>query len=233
MAYNYLGLVNDVNGYVNEVQLTSSNFSSALGFYQVAKDAVNASIRDINQYTFHWPFNYVEQRDVLTAGENRYSYPYDAKTVMFDTFRIIRDDTLGHETRLLEQIDYEEYLEKHIDDEYNTSTSIRRMPHKVARGPGQEYILWPVPDQEYELVYEYYTLPVDLNLYSDVPTIPEQFRHIIVDGAMYYVYKFRGDHENTQMTQGKFNAGIANMRKIYVNRYEYMRDTRVPQRAVV
>ena len=40
MAYDYLGLVNDVNNRLNEVELTSSNFTST-GYFSFAKDAVN------------------------------------------------------------------------------------------------------------------------------------------------------------------------------------------------
>ena len=48
MAYNFLGLVNEINRRLNEVELTSSNFGTAVSFYAHAKDAVNASIRYIN-----------------------------------------------------------------------------------------------------------------------------------------------------------------------------------------
>ena len=51
MAYNYIGLVNDVNRRLNEVELTSSNFTSAVGEYSAIKDAVNAAIRFINQHS--------------------------------------------------------------------------------------------------------------------------------------------------------------------------------------
>ena len=49
MAYDFLGLVNAVNRRLNEVELSSANFATATGFYSQAKDAVNASIRYINQ----------------------------------------------------------------------------------------------------------------------------------------------------------------------------------------
>ena len=58
MAYDYLGLVNDVNRRLNEVELTSSNFGSAIGEYAMVKDAVNASIRYINQHEYGFPFNH-------------------------------------------------------------------------------------------------------------------------------------------------------------------------------
>ena len=43
MAYNYLSLVNQINRRLNEVELSSSNFATATGFYSQAKDAVNSS----------------------------------------------------------------------------------------------------------------------------------------------------------------------------------------------
>ena len=63
MAYDYLGLVNDVNRRLNEVELTSSNFAATTGFYSFAKDAVNSSIRHIQQEEYEWPWNHVEQEE--------------------------------------------------------------------------------------------------------------------------------------------------------------------------
>jgi len=227
MAYNYLDLVNDVLEKTNDAPLTSTNFASADGFYSVAKDSVNNSIRYINQDQHDWPFNFIEEEEVLTPGEVRYSYPANAKKVDFHSFRIQRDDTIGNTTQRLRKIMYEEYLDKYIDAEYNTSTGIREIPRMVAQAPGSEFLVYPSPDESYTLVYDYYSLPVDLILYSDVPTLPEAFRHIIVDGAMFYAYQFRADYENAQLMWERYKDGIANMKSIYINRYEYMRDTRI------
>lgn len=228
MAYDFLGLVNDVNRRLNEVELTASNFDSALGFYSAAKDSVNASLRFINQTAFEWPFNHVEQEEDLTAGEIRYAYPADAKTIDFDSFRIKRSSTFNNETRKLRLISYEEYLDKYVDAEYNSdNTSIRTIPNFVFRAPSQEFGVYPVPDNAYELVYEYYRLPVDLVSATDVPTIPEQFRYVITDGAMYHAYLFRGNTQDATLQFQKFEEGIKDMRTLYVNRYDYVRDTRV------
>lgn len=228
MAYTYLALVNDISRRVNETELTSSNFPTATGYYNTAKDAINSSIRLLNQEAFQWPFNYVEQEDTLTAGDLRYDYPSNVKDVDFNTFRIKRNSTFGNDTVLLKPMDYEEYLAKHVDDEYNTTdTGIRTVPTRIIRAPGSQYIVYPSPDQAYELVYETYALPVDLILFSDVPDVPEAYRHILVDGAMYYVHLFRNDNEAARMSLDKFKEGIKNMRSIYINRYEYVRDTRV------
>lgn len=223
MAYDFIGLVNDVNRRLNEVELTTSNFAGAQGYYNLTKDAVNASIRHINQEEYEWPWNHVEETEVLTPGEVRYSMPYDSKTVNMNSFRIKRDNALGVGTQKLKIMNYEEYLDKHADYEYNSNASNRTIPTNVIRAPSRELIFIPSPDKAYEVVYEYYSVGVDMVKAADVPVIPEQYRHIIVDGAMYYAYVFRGDLQAATISQNKFKDGIKFMRSININRTEYVR----------
>jgi hypothetical protein len=229
MAYDFLGLVNEVNRRLNEVELTSSNFAAAKGFYSQAKDAVNSAIQDINQTQFEWPFNYVKREETLVAGTTRYAYPASTKTVDYDTFRIKWDDTLGVGTQKLQILAYEEYLENYVDQEYNTDTSLRGIPKMVFRAPNLEYGLVPAPDQAYTLVYEYYTHDTALSAYDDAPTIPEAFRHVIIDGAMYYAYMFRGNTQDAAVSKDKFEKGVKNMRTLLINRYDYVRSTALIQ----
>ena len=227
MAYDYISLVNDVNRRLNEVELTTANFSTATGYYSFAKDAVNSAIRHVNQEEFEWPWNHVEETEVLVAGTARYSYPYDAKTINMNTFRIKRDNDLNVSTRKLNVLSYEEYLDKYADSEYNSDSTTRTTPTHVARTPSRELILYPTPDKAYELVYEYFHTGYDLESASDVPSLPEQYRYVIVDGAMYYVYQFRGDMQAAQLSLNKFEQGIKQLRSIHINRTDYLRDTRV------
>jgi len=76
-------------------------------------------------------------------------------------------------------------------------------------------------------VYEYYKNTVELDNATDVPVYPEQFRPVIVDGAMYYAYTFRGNTQDATLHLQKFNDGIKDMRSLYINRYDYIRDTRI------
>ena len=227
MAYDYISLVNDINRRLNEVELSSSNFSGATGYYSFAKDAVNSAIRHINQEEFEWPWNHVEETEVLLPGEVRYSMPYDSKTINMNTFRIKRDDSLNVGTVKLKVLTYEEWLDKYADTEYNSTTSVRNTPTHVVRTPSIELIFYPTPDKEYEVVYEYYSAGFDLNLAEDVPTLPEAYRHVINDGSMYYVYFFRSDLQAAQLALNKFEQGIKHLRSININRTEYVRDTRV------
>jgi len=227
MAYDFLGLVNDVNRRLNEVELTSTNFSSAVGFYSTAKEAVNSAIRQVNFEQFEWPFNHVMEEEVLTAGITRYAFPSDAKTVDMDVFRIKASTSLNNETSRLTILSYEEYLDKFIDQEYNPVSSNIGLPRFVFRTPDMQYGLVPAPDKAYTVVYEYYRINSDLLNATDVPTIPEQFRSIITDGAMYYAYLFRGNTQDATLTLDKFKKGIEQMRTIYINRTDYVRTTAI------
>jgi hypothetical protein len=227
MAYNFLGLVNDVNKRLNEVELTEVTFSTATGYSSFVKDSINASLRHLNQEEFEWPFNHVEEEETLTAGTVRYSYPYDAKTINLNTFRIKRDDSLNVETRKLKPLNYEEYLDKYADYEYNSNTSIRSVPEYVIRTPSRELIFVPSPDKAYEVVYEYYTSGFDLINPLDVPNVPEEYRYVIIDGAMYYAYQFRSDLQAASLAFEKFQQGIKLLRSLHINRTDYIRDTRV------
>lgn len=231
MAYDFLGLVNHVNRRLNEVELTTSNFATATGFYSQAKDAINSSIRHINQAEFNWPYNHVTQEDDATAGEVRYGFPHDTKIPDMNTFRIKKNATLGVDTRKLKVISYEEYLDKHIHHEYADSTSNRSTPSFVFRTPSEEYGLVPAPDKAYEVVYEYYRIPVDLDKHDDVPGIPERFAHVIVDGAMHYAYLFRGNTQDAIVAKEKFEEGIKNMRSMLINRYDYVRSSYIVRSA--
>ena len=227
MAYDFLGLVNDVNKRLNEVELTTSNFASTTGYYSFVKEAVNSSIRHINQEEFEWPWNHVEEELTLVAGVSRESFPVDAKTLDMQSFRIQRSATLGNGTQYLRPLQYEEYLEKFVDQEYDTGTSNRGLPRHVVRAPSREFILTPEPDKAYTLTYEYYRLGFDLALAGDVPSIPESYRHVIVNGAMYYVYQFRNDGQMANMSKQMFTEGIKYLRSQHINRSDYIRDRRV------
>jgi hypothetical protein len=181
-------------------------------------------MRYINQSHFNWPFNHIEDTLTLSAGVARYSIPTDAKLMDFETFRIRRDTSLDvGSARRLKPMTYDEYVDLHIDQEDETDTSKGSIPEYVIRSQAEEFILYPFPDQAYELTFEYFTIPTDLVNATDVPRIPERFRHVIVDGAMHYAYMFRDNLESATVSQRKFDEGIKDMRTLLTNEYFYVR----------
>ena len=74
MASTYLTLVNNVLRDVNEVELTSSNFSSSRGIQTSVKDFVNRAISDIINSELNWPFTRAEGSLDLTSGKQLYAF---------------------------------------------------------------------------------------------------------------------------------------------------------------
>jgi hypothetical protein len=184
MATTFLTLVNDVNKRLNEVELTSSNFASATGFYAHIKDAVNS-------------------------------------------FRIKENATLGNDTKKLALITYDEYLEKYVDQEYAASQT-RALPRFVFHGPDLKYGLIEPPDKAYTLVFDYYVFQADLSAHGDTMVIPDRFKHVVVDAAMFHAYMFRGNTQDAVVVKERADEGIKAMRSMLINRYHYMRSYMIP-----
>jgi len=224
MALTFLSLVNDVNLRLNEVPLTSSNFAGASGVYADNKGHINNAINRINREEFEWPFNHTTKTQTLVVDQSKYPYEVDAKSVAFDTFRLKGDLSLNSTSRSLSPVDYEEVLQRFPDYEFNP-TDYASSPTNVYRRRDMSFGILPPPDQTYDVVYEYYKLPVDMVDWDAVPTIPEQFRWVIIEGAMYHAYMFRGGIEEAAASNELFKQGLKDMRKIFINRSEYARST--------
>ena len=125
MAESYLTLTNKVLARLNEVQLTSSNFSGARGIQVQVKNAVNESIRYINQKEFQYPINHSTKTETLVGGTVRYSIPTTAKTVDYNTFRLVKDSDLGASGGRLYVIQYNDYINSYVtqEDEIQTTTT--------------------------------------------------------------------------------------------------------------
>jgi len=295
MAYDYLGLVNDVNRRLNEVELTASNFSSAIGEYAMVRDSINVAIRYINQHEFAYPFNHDTSTSVLVPGVVRYAIPTDAKYVDYNTARLKKDTTISFSGQSLDTLPYNEYIDKqyinqedevvsttlngshsasvttltltsttgftasgtiHLGGEQVTYTAISGndltgcsrgvnsttaaihasgttvtqfseggAPRFIVRTLDNNFLLYPFPDKQYQLSFDYFTLPTDLAAATDVPSLPIQFRYIIVEGAMYTAYMFRGETQEANLMKNNFEEGIKQMRSLYINKYEYIRST--------
>ena len=299
MAETYLTLTNKVIARLNEVALTSSTFSSARGIQVQCQNAINESIRYINQREFNYPFNHATASQELTAGVVRYSLPSTTKTVDYNTFRIVKDTTLGNSGYKLDTLDYNDYLNRVInqEDEINitttgathtdsvttitvastsgfdssgtliiggetitytaigssttftgatrgaggsTAASIASgvtvaqfngggVPDYVVRTPDNNYLLYPFPNKEYTIKFDYYTYPTDLVAYGSTTSIPDRFAPVIIDGATAFVYQYRGEAQQYQLNFTRFEQGIKNMQTLLINKFSYLRSTYIPR----
>jgi len=129
MAETYLTLTNKVIARLNEVALTSSTFSSARGIQVQCQNAINESIRFINQREFNYPFNHATETKTVTAGVVRYTLPTSTKTVDYNTFRIVKDSDLGNSGYKLGLLDYNDYVNRVIDQEDEIETTTTTTTH--------------------------------------------------------------------------------------------------------
>ena len=96
MASTYLVLINNVLRDVNEVELTSSTFSSSRGIQTSAKDFVNRAITDIINSELNWPFTRAGGTLDLISGKQLYDYATVSSTLKY----------LDYDTVFLQPKDY-------------------------------------------------------------------------------------------------------------------------------
>jgi len=226
MAYDYLGLTNEVIARMNEVALTAANFANARGFQVQCKNAVNDAINYINQREFGWPFSHVTHSETLIANTTRYSIPATAQHVDYETFRINRDTSLSVSGVTLRVLDYKEYIDRYVDQE--STSNVGGVPKFVFRTPDNNFGLYPYPDKAYTLKYEYFSKPTLLSAATDVPSVPDQYRQVIADGATAYAYQYRGEAQQYGINFARFEDGIKHMQTILLNRADYVRSTYIP-----
>ena len=302
MAETYLTLTNKVIARLNEVALTSTTFSSARGIQVQCQNAINESIRFINQREFNYPFNHDTETKTLTAGVVRYNLPTSTKTVDYNTFRIVKNSTLANGGYKLGQLDYNDYINRVVsqEDEINSTTTSTThtdsvttitvssttgfdssgtiviggetitytaigssttftgctrgassttaatiasgvtvtqftkggVPEMVVRTPDNNYLLYPFPNKEYVIKFDYYTFPADMSAHGDTTSIPDRFAPVIIDGATAFVYQYRGETQQYQLNMQRFEQGIKNMQTLLINKFSYLRSTFIPRTGV-
>ena len=227
MPSTYLDLCNMVLRRINEVEIAADDFSSVRGVQALVKDAVKAAIAKINQAEFEWPFNASEHTQVLTAGRTEYDWPDYFKIADFNTFQIQKDTSLGTSFKTLKAIERDEWYSKHRDDDYEAGTSGRSIPDFVFPSHGTGFGVSPSPDKTYSIRFRYYLNYADLTLYSDVSRIPASFDTVVVDGALYHLYMFKDNLEAANAAYSAFQSGLKDLQTLFINSYEYIRDTRI------
>ena len=117
MALTFLSLTNSVITRMNEVELTSSNFTSARGVQIQCKNAVNEAIRYINQREFGYSFNHSTNSTAVVAGQSRYAVPTSTKSIDYSTARIKKDSDLNVAGNSLTTLNYNEYIQNGLADQ--------------------------------------------------------------------------------------------------------------------
>lgn len=227
MPSTYLDLCNKVLRRLNEVEIAVGDFPTVRGVQALVKDAIKASVAKINQAEFEWPFNAAEHTETLAAGQTEYVWPAYFKVSDWNSFQIQKDVSLNVGYKVLSLIDRDVWYKSHRDADYEAGAAGRGVPHYVFQSHGNGFGVSPAPDAAYRVRFRYYLNYSDLINYDDVTRIPESFDTVIVDGALYHLYMFKDNVESAQAAYVAFEDGIKDLQTLYINNYEYIRDTRV------
>ena len=86
MATTYLVLSNRILRELNEVEMTSTTFSSSRGIQTAVKDFINKAVHDSYNEGAELPLLHTTTTQVLTTGDGEYAFPNDMRRVDFESF---------------------------------------------------------------------------------------------------------------------------------------------------
>ena len=223
----YVSLVNELLRRINEVPMDTSGdgFGTVRNVQALAKDAINASIRMILQDGQEWPFLKTVHTETLVAGTRQYDYPSDVGSVDWDTFYLKRLGSAENTPGKLRPISYEEYIERHRHSDDVGDPAGMDAPEYVYQTYGEAFGVTPVPDDSYEVEYVYWAAPNDLTEYNDVAIIPDRFKHVVIEGAMVHMMRFRSNAQGSAMHQATFEDLIKAMRRVLIDEPLHLRST--------
>ena len=136
MPSTYIDLSNKTLRRLNEVEIPVSDFPNVRGVQALVKDAVKAAIAKINQAEFEWPFNAAEFTQTLVAGQSEYSWPTAFKKADWNTFQIIKNESLNTGFSTLKYMDRDEWYATRRDADYEAGNAGVGVPEYVfASGP--------------------------------------------------------------------------------------------------
>ena len=216
----YISLVNELLRRLNEVTLdiAGDGFDSVRNVQALAKDAINSSVRLILQDGQEWPFLKTTYTQTLTIGTREYNFPSDYSSADWDTFYLKKLSSVGNSPMNLKAMSYEEYIQnfRAADDEGDTING-DGAPIRIYQTLGESFGVTPTPNAAYQIEYIYWSYPADMSLYDDVCIIPDRFKHVLIDGAMMFMMRFRSNEQSAAMHQKNFEDGIKSMRRVLMD----------------
>lgn len=226
----YLSVTNELLRRLNEATIDQEDFALVRNVQALAKDAVNSSVRKILQSAQEWPFTLTTYEQTLTAGTRTYDFPSDASSVDWESFYIKQLASKSNSPRKLDVIPYTEYLETYRPgDDTGDSGSGIGVPIRIYQTQEEKFGATPVPDDAYVVEYKYWSFPASMSAYDDVCIIPDRFIHVVLDGAMMYMMRFRSNEQSAAVHQNDYIEGIKMMRRILVDDNLSLRSTYNPR----
>tara|TARA_R100001244_G_scaffold21724_1_gene22936 strand:+ start:911 stop:1678 length:768 start_codon:yes stop_codon:yes gene_type:complete len=237
MATTYLGLTNELLRELNEVILTSSNFSSAVGVQKHVQDSVNRAYWDIVIEEPQWPFLATAESGATdpmygnvyvetVAGTRWYelkasssSITADYSSIDWDNFYLttvgVSGESAPYVARNIRYATTEAWkdfrrLSENLDD---ADTQQWGEPNIVIRSPdSRKFGLSPIPKKVYRIWYFAWDLPTALSAHGDTIVFPEMYTAVLLAKARYYIWQFKDNPQAAAFALEDFRKGLKSMR---------------------
>lgn len=253
MATTYLQLTNELLREMNEVVLTSSNFSSAIGIQAHVKDCVNRAYLDIVLEEPQWPFLSVGDSGttdpmygntyVETVANTRWyelkpassSILDDYGSVDWDNFYLttvgVTSESAPYTAKNLRFTTVDEWKDfyrarENADDAEDANGG---EPKRVIRSPdGRMFGLSPIPDKVYRVWFYAYTQPTQLSAYSDAIVFPDMYKTVLLSRARYFIHQFKENIQPAALALEEYRRGLKLMKSnLMTPEPFYIKDDRV------
>jgi len=224
----FLNLTNELLRRTNEVTIDQEDFATVRNVQALAKDAVNSSVRRILQSAQEWPFTLATHTETLVAGTGTYDFPNDVSSVDWESFYLKQLASKNNQPIKMDVVSYAEYLERYRYIDETAESGDYTTPNVIYQTQEEKFGVHPLPDDAYEIEFKYWSYPTDLVAFDDVTVIPDRFKHVIIDGAMMYMMRFRSNEQSAMVHQQAFDDGIRMMRRLLNDDNLYVRSTYIP-----
>ena len=249
----YLNLTNELLREMNEVVLTSTNFGSAIGIQQHAKDAINRAYLDIVNEEPQWPFLATAESGatdpmqgnvyVETTANTRWyelkasssSLIADYSYVDWDNFLLTTVGVSGESAPYVAQnlrfVTTEEWkdnfrLSENKDD---ADAANGGEPRRIIRSPdARKFGLSPIPDKVYRVWFYAYDLPTERDAHGDTTVFPDLYKPVLLARARYYIHQFKESPQSAAFALEDYKRGLKLMKSNLLEPVPYyMKDDRM------
>ena len=244
----YLDLCNTILRELNEVELTSSTFTSALGIQKFIKDTINRAYFDICNAEDKWNFlsvgdplnDYYGNAVIETAAGTRWYDLQSAQTILnqysfidYDNIVITEEGVSGKsapfEIFKLQPLSLSNWQRLYGVQEAKdkSDTQSYGIPRRVIRGPANDKIGFsPIPDGVYKIYFYAYAQPTELTASTDTVVFPKQYTSVLLARARYYVHQFKDNMSQAQLSEVEFQKGLRTMREQLLEPFPVVMDDR-------
>ena len=244
----YLDLCNTILRELNEVELTSSTFTSALGIQKFVKDTINRAYFDICNAEDKWNFlsvgdplnDYYGNAVIETVAGTRWYDLQSAQTLLnqysfidYDNIVITEEGVSGKtapfEIFKLQPLSLSNWQRLYGVQEAKdkSDTQSYGIPRRVIRAPANDKIGFsPIPDGVYKVYFYAYAQPTELTASTDTVVFPKQYTSVLLARARYYVHQFKDNMSQAQLSEVEFQKGLRTMREQLLEPFPVVMDDR-------